>query len=72
MFAVARPPTVDTINVHDLGPMNIHCPFCDALHWKEERKKKLLLVFLPCQIKLLLNQSHFLTPQVPERSEGTR
>ena len=40
LFAVARPPTVDTINVHDLRPMNIHCPFCDALHWKEERKKK--------------------------------
>ena len=36
------------------------------------QKKKLLLVFLPCQIKLLLNQSHFLTPQVPEHSEGTR
>ena len=37
LFAIARRPTVDTINVHDLGPMNIHCPFCDALHWKEER-----------------------------------
>ena len=36
-FGIARRPVVDTLNVHDLGPMNIHCPFCDALHWKEER-----------------------------------
>jgi hypothetical protein len=28
---------VDTVPVHDLGRMNIECPFCAALHWLDER-----------------------------------
>ena len=27
---------MDTIPVHDLGRMNIECPFCTALHWLDE------------------------------------
>ena len=37
MFCIARRPLLDTLHVHDLGLMNICCPFCDALHWQDER-----------------------------------
>ena len=36
-FGIARRPVIDTFRVHDLGDMNILCPFCDALHWQDER-----------------------------------
>ena len=35
-FSIAQWPVVDTIPVHDLGHMNIECPFCAALHWLDE------------------------------------
>jgi len=37
LFSAAREPVVGTIAAHDLGRMNIECPFCKALHWLEER-----------------------------------
>lgn len=36
-FCIARRPVIDTIHVHDLGTMNIRCPYCDALHWEDEK-----------------------------------
>ncbi len=26
--------------VHNMGPMNVECPYCHALHWKEEHLTK--------------------------------
>lgn len=37
MFCVARQRVADNIGPIDLGLMNIHCPYCDALHWLDER-----------------------------------
>jgi hypothetical protein len=36
-FAIARHPISDSFPIHDLGRMNVECPFCRALHWREER-----------------------------------
>ena len=36
IFCIARQPVVDTLPPIDLGPMNISCPFCGALHWADE------------------------------------
>ncbi|KAF8972076.1 hypothetical protein BDZ97DRAFT_1913321 [Flammula alnicola] len=36
-FCVARYPVNDGIPLHDLGRMNVECPFCRALHWLDER-----------------------------------
>ena len=36
-FCIARQHVDDTLSPIDLGPMNIGCPFCDALHWIDER-----------------------------------
>ena len=35
-FSIARRPVVDDLPVHDLGHMDVQCPFCQALHWLEE------------------------------------
>ena len=32
-----RKPYVDPVQRHDLGMMNITCPFCNADHWNAER-----------------------------------
>jgi len=37
LFCIARQPVLDTLPANDLGIMNILCPFCDALHWLDER-----------------------------------
>ena len=37
LFCIARQPVLDTLAANDLGFMNIHCPFCDTLHWLDER-----------------------------------
>jgi hypothetical protein len=36
-FCIARQPVADDLGPIDLGLMNIHCPYCDALHWLDER-----------------------------------
>ncbi|KAF8805649.1 hypothetical protein BYT27DRAFT_7296327 [Phlegmacium glaucopus] len=36
LFCIARRPVLDTLPMNDLGIMNVHCPFCDALHWDDE------------------------------------
>lgn len=36
-FGIARRPVLDSLHVNDLGDMNIRCPYCDALHWMDER-----------------------------------
>ena len=36
-FCIARQPVLDTLTPIDLGDMNICCPFCNALHWIDER-----------------------------------
>jgi hypothetical protein len=35
-FCIARRPVIDGLSPNDLGPMNVHCPSCDALHWEGE------------------------------------
>lgn len=37
LFMIARRPYVDPPERHDLGPMNVECPYCRALHWNAER-----------------------------------
>ena len=37
LFGVARHPVDDTLSANDLGMMDIKCPFCNALHWRDER-----------------------------------
>lgn len=37
LFMIARRPYVDPPERHDLGPMNVECPHCRALHWNAER-----------------------------------
>src|SRR5437016_7311240 len=37
LFCVARQAVVDDMTAHDVGHMNIECPFCRALHWMDER-----------------------------------
>jgi hypothetical protein len=37
LFFIARREPVDNVDVHDLGHMEIECPFCRALHWIDER-----------------------------------
>jgi hypothetical protein len=36
-FCIARRPVVDSLHVNDIGRMNVQCPFCNALHWNDER-----------------------------------
>ena len=36
-FCIARRPVLDTLHVNDIGVMDVHCPYCDALHWLDER-----------------------------------
>jgi hypothetical protein len=36
-FCIARRPLLDSLDVNDIGVMNICCSFCDALHWLDER-----------------------------------
>jgi hypothetical protein len=36
-FCIARQPVVDDLCPVELGLMNIRCPYCDALHWLDER-----------------------------------
>ncbi|KAF8164533.1 hypothetical protein BJ912DRAFT_256272 [Pholiota molesta] len=36
LFAAARQPYTEPIELHDLGRMDILCPECGALHWKDE------------------------------------
>ena len=40
LFCIARRPVVDTLQINDLGVMDIHCPHCDALHWRDECTSK--------------------------------
>ena len=35
-FCIARRPVLNMLDVNDIGVMNIHCPYCDALHWLDE------------------------------------
>jgi len=37
LFRIARRPYVEPSQCHDLGRMNIPCPYCGALHWMDER-----------------------------------
>ena len=37
LFCIARQPVFDTLPANNLDIMNIHCPFCGALHWLDER-----------------------------------
>jgi hypothetical protein len=37
LFCIARRPVFDSLAPIDLGSMNIHCSYCEALHWLEER-----------------------------------
>ncbi len=37
---IARTPFTPNWPVHDMGPMNLVCPSCHALHWKDERLAK--------------------------------
>ncbi len=37
MFGLARQPYEELASRHDLGPMNIPCPHCNALHWIGEK-----------------------------------
>ncbi|KAF8805155.1 hypothetical protein BYT27DRAFT_7105206, partial [Phlegmacium glaucopus] len=36
-FCIARHSVPDSLPPNDLGGMTIQCPFCDALHWLDER-----------------------------------
>lgn len=36
-FGIGRRPVLDSLPVNDLGNMNICCPYCNALHWLDER-----------------------------------
>ncbi|KAF8807144.1 hypothetical protein BYT27DRAFT_7255789 [Phlegmacium glaucopus] len=36
LFCIAQQPVLDTLPMNDLGIMNVHCLFCDALHWDDE------------------------------------
>lgn len=37
LFCAARRPVEDSLSANDLGVMNVQCPYCDALHWPDER-----------------------------------
>ena len=37
LFCSARKPYVEPMLRHDLGPMNVKCPSCGALHFAAER-----------------------------------
>src|SRR6266545_2578632 len=37
---ITHTPFSPTWPVHNMGPMDIECPYCHALHWKEERLSK--------------------------------
>ena len=37
---IARTPFTPNWPVHDMGPMNLVCSSCHALHWKDERLTK--------------------------------
>ena len=37
LFRIARRPYVEPSQRHDLGRMNVSCPYCGALHWMDER-----------------------------------
>jgi hypothetical protein len=37
LFHIAHRPYVEPSQRHDLGQMNIPCPYCGALHWMDKR-----------------------------------
>ena len=36
ILPIARTPFSPNWPVHNMGPMDVECPYCRALHWKEE------------------------------------
>jgi len=36
LFCAARQPVIDNLPTHDIGHMNVECPFCHAFHWIDE------------------------------------
>ena len=36
LFCAARQPVVNNLPTHDIGHMNVECPFCHAFHWIDE------------------------------------
>src|ERR1700679_2254135 len=66
-ICIACGPVNDALAIHDLGEMNVQCPFCCAFHESpvspSTLRQYILCYYLPC------NSIQFL--QVPMRSTGT-
>jgi len=37
LFCAARQPVINNLPTHDIGHMNVECPFCHAFHWIDDR-----------------------------------